>query len=114
MIRSKASTRKGLAVIVLLGLCLGKPPGASPCVQSPSYDLPRDASSYVPRKQQRSRVTSPRSLPAPTAGRGYHRARAADLVPPPRSAPEVRSLPLAAPPVQAGCSAREMMFPLRC
>jgi len=56
-----------VALALLLGLCIGKPPEATRLATSPSFGLPRCASSYLPRKQQRVRVPSPAAAPASVA-----------------------------------------------
>lgn len=57
---------------VALGLCLSKPPEATRLATSSSFGLPRSATSYLPRKQQRVRVLSSRgsTLPAHAFPRG--------------------------------------------
>jgi hypothetical protein len=54
-------------LVVLLGFCLSKPPEATRLATSASFGLPRSASSYLPRKQQRVRVLSARPRPAAVA-----------------------------------------------
>ena len=66
MARQMISPRQMAVLAVLLGLCLSKPPERTCLSTSPSFNLPRCATSYLPRKQQRVRVVSSRTLPAPT------------------------------------------------
>jgi hypothetical protein len=49
-------------MIIILGLCLGKIPERTPYVTSPAFNKLRGPSSYMPRKQQRVRVTHARAL----------------------------------------------------
>lgn len=55
------------ALLILLGLCIGKPPEATRLATSPAFGRPRDAFSYMPRKQQRVRVLSVRAGTTPAA-----------------------------------------------
>jgi hypothetical protein len=98
---------------VLLGFCLSKPPEATRLATSASFGLPRGASSYLPRKQQRVRALSARPWPAASA-QVYPRAPKATPSPH-RLQVVTRPLSSADPaPIRARAQWDARPHPLRC
>jgi hypothetical protein len=102
-----------MALAVLLGFCIGKPPEATRLATSPSFGLPRSASSYLPRKQQRVRL-APAGTTTEATLRTHPRGPKAALLsrlPDDASRP---GMPLTPSPIRPRSGEGAMSHPLRC
>ena len=102
-----------VVLTVLVGLCLSKPPEATRLATTASFGLPRCASSYLPRKQQRVRVFST-SLSPLTAVRACHRAPHAIALPHRSGDATWTSGLAAASPIRLTADRDSRPHPLRC
>lgn len=111
--RAMRSPRYLALLVFLLGSCLGKPPEATRLATSPSFSLPRGAASFLPRKQQRARLVSSRSVLATTVRACSRRREAATLPTEPIALPR-RFRPIAQARLTPRAEMEGMTHPLRC
>lgn len=114
LVYTMKSPRHMAALAVLIGLCISKPPEWTCLSTSPSISLPRCASSYLPRKQQRVRVPSLR-IPSTQAARALPHGPDATIIPSERPSLSWNSrLADEAARIRPVAGIRGMAHPLRC